>query len=365
MTKQINWGIIGCGNVTEVKSGPAFNKVTDSHLLAVMRRTPGKAADYAKRHGVPKWYDDAAELIHDPDINVVYIATPPSSHAEYAIMAAEAGKHIYVEKPMALNFSECQRMIEAAKKANVCLFVAYYRRCLPSFVKIKEWIESGTIGVPRTVCIKIVKPVFQKESDSDELPWRFRPGISGGGLFVDLGCHQLDYLDYLFGPITSVKGFAVNQAGIYPAEDMVSVCFTFKPGLIGTGTWCFTASGQTNIDQIEIIGSKGKITFSTFEFTPVQLETESGIETFDYPKPEHVQQALIQTVVDELLGRGKSPSTGITASRTSKIIEKIIENYYSQATFNEKFLQGPGAVFTKRAPGRRRQDNNESKSGKC
>ena len=328
MTKQINWGIIGCGNVTEVKSGPAFNKVTDSHLLAVMRRTPGKAADYAKRHGVPKWYDDAAELIHDPDINVVYIATPPSSHAEYAIMAAEAGKHIYVEKPMALNFSECQRMIEAAKKANVCLFVAYYRRCLPSFVKIKEWIESGTIGVPRTVCIKIVKPVFQKESDSDELPWRFRPGISGGGLFVDLGCHQLDYLDYLFGPITSVKGFAVNQAGIYPAEDMVSACFTFKPGIIGTGTWCFTASGQTNTDQIEIIGSKGKITFSTFEFTPVQLETESGIETFDYPKPEHVQQALIQTVVDELLGRGKSPSTGITASRTSKIIEKIIENYY-------------------------------------
>ncbi|MGD2091589.1 MAG: Gfo/Idh/MocA family oxidoreductase [Candidatus Aminicenantes bacterium] len=367
--KRINWGIIGCGDVTEIKSGPAFNKIKDSHLLAVMRRTPGKAADYAKRHSVPKWYDDANQLIHDPDINAVYIATPPDTHAKYTIMAAEAGKHIYVEKPMALNFSECQRMIEAAEKARVCLFVAYYRRCLPSFVKIKEWIESGTIGDPRTICIKLVKPAFQKGSDLSELPWRVRPEISGGGLFVDLGSHQLDYLDYLFGPIISVKGFTVNQTGIYPAEDMVSACFMFESGVIGTGTWCFTASKQTNTDQIEIIGSKGKITFSTFEFTPVQLETESGIETHDYPKPKHVQQALIQTVVDELLGRGKCPSTGITASRTSKTIEKILENYYSPATFNKKFfadVSRTGAVFTKRAPGNNKNgDNNESKSGKC
>jgi predicted dehydrogenase len=366
MMNRINWGIIGCGDVTEVKSGPAFNKIKGSNLLAVMRRTPGKAADYAKRHSVPNWYDDANKLIHDPDIDAVYIATPPDTHAKYTIMAAEAGKHIYVEKPMALNFSECQGMIEAAEKARVSLFVAYYRRCLPSFVKIKEWIESGTIGDPRTICIKLVKPAFQKASDLSELPWRVRPEISGGGLFVDLGSHQLDYLDYLFGPIKSVKGFAGNQTGIYPAEDMISACFTFESGVIGTGTWCFTASKQTNIDQIEIIGSKGKITFSTFEFTPVQLETESGIETLDYPKPRHVQQALIQTVVDELLGRGKCPSTGLTASRTSKIIEKILENYYSPATFNKKFLRGPGAVFSKRAPGNNKNGgNNESKSGKC
>ena len=333
MMKRINWGIIGCGDVTEVKSGPAFYKIKDSYLLTVMRRTPGKAADYANRHGVPKWYDDAKKIIHDPDIDAVYIATPPDSHAKYAIMAAEAGKHIYVEKPMALNFSGCQRMIEAAKKARVCLFVAYYRRCLPSFVKIKEWIESGTIGVPRTLCIQIIKPAFQKESDSKELPWRFCPEFSGGGLFVDLGSHQLDYLDYLFGPITSVKGFAVNQTGIYTAEDMVSACFTFKSGVIGTGTWCFTASKETNTDQIEIIGSKGKITFSTFEFTPVKLEIGSDVKTFDYPKPKHVQQALIQTVVDELLDRGKCPSTGITASRTNKIIDEILGNYYLPAEY--------------------------------
>lgn len=329
---QINWGIIGCGDVTEVKSGPAFNLVKGSRLEAVMRRTPGKAGDYAKRHGVPRWYEDAGELIHDPGINAVYIATPPDSHEKYAIMAAHAGKHIYVEKPMALNFTGCQRMIEAAGKAGVALFVAYYRRCLPSFVKVKNLVDSGAIGIPRVVNIQLIRPAFQKKSGTNELPWRFQPGISGGGLFVDLGAHQLDYLDYLFGPISSVKALVLNQTGVYPAEDVVSACFTFESQVVGTGIWCFSASNESRNDLVEIIGSKGKISFSTFAFTPVRLETESGLETFDYPKPKHVQQPLIQSVTEELLGRGKCPSTGITASRTTKIIDDILNEYYGQQT---------------------------------
>ena len=330
MTKpidRVNWGIIGCGDVTEVKSGPAFNRVKNSNLLAVMRRTTEKAQDYAKRHGVPKVYDDADKLIRDPDINAVYIATPPDSHAKYAVMAAQAGKHIYVEKPMALNFTECQRMMEAAEKAGVSLFVAYYRRCLHSFVKIKEWVDGGTIGTPRLANIRLVKPLFKKKSETDDLPWRFKPEISGGGLFVDLGSHQLDYLDYLFGPVLSVKSLALNQAGIYPAEDVVTACFTFESGVAGNGIWCFTASEKNETDQVEILGSKGKITFSTFAFTPLELETARGIETFDYPKPKHIQEPMIQTVVDELLNRGKCPSTGITASRTTKIMDKILKDY--------------------------------------
>jgi predicted dehydrogenase len=329
MMNQINWGMIGCGAVTEVKSGPAFQKIKESNLVAVMRRTPGKAEDYAKRHNVPKWYDDPKKLIDDPDTNAVYIATPPDSHARYAIMAAEAGKHIYVEKPMALNSSECKQMIKAAQKAGVKLFVAYYRRCLPSFVKVKEWVDSGAIGTPRIVIIRLIRPGFERQSADAQLPWRFRPEISGGGLFVDLGSHQLDYLDYLFGPIVSVKGFARSQAGMYPAEDMVSACFTFESGVIGNGTWCFSASNVSSIDEVEIIGSKGRIVFSTFAFTPARLETESGSETFGYPKPKHIQQDFIQSVVDELLGRGQCPSTGVTASRTTHIMDKILNDYYS------------------------------------
>ncbi|MCP5106559.1 MAG: Gfo/Idh/MocA family oxidoreductase [bacterium] len=322
--KQINWGIIGCGNVTEVKSGPAFNRVKDSALVAVMRRDGAKAEDYAKRHGVPRWYGDAEELIHDPGVNAVYVATPPDSHARYAIMAAEAGNHVYVEKPIALNFGECEAMMRAAEKNGVSLFVAYYRRCLPYFLKVKELVDTGVIGTPRLVEIRFFKPGPKEKIKESELPWRLKPGISGGGLFVDLGSHQLDFLDYLFGPIVSVKGFARNQAGLYPPEDIVGASFVFETGVHGSGTWCFTVSEKNDTDEIIILGTEGKISFSTFKFTPIIVETGRGIVTFDFPRLKHIQEALIQTVVDELLGRGECPSTGITASRTTRVMDEIL-----------------------------------------
>jgi predicted dehydrogenase len=326
---QVNWGIIGCGNVTEVKSGPAFNRVEGSRLLAVMRRSPGKAQDYARRHGVPKWYEDAGQLIEDPEINAVYIATPPGSHAQYAIKAAEAGKHIYVEKPMALNHKECLDMIEAAEKAGVSLFVAYYRRRLPSFLKVKEWLDSGIIGTPRMVTIRLFKPLFRPRFPGVEPPWRFKPEIAGGGLFVDLASHQLDFLDYLFGPITEVKAFALNQTGVYPAEDVVGVSFTFESGIVGTGAWCFTASEESRTDVFEIIGGKGHIKFSTFDFTPIELYSPDHHPVLDFAKPKHVQEHLIRTVVDELSGKGECPSTGISAARTTKIMDNILNEYYN------------------------------------
>ncbi len=324
--KQINWGIIGCGDVTEVKSGPAFNRIKGSRLAAVMRRNAAKAEDYAKRHNVPEWTDDAGKLISDPGIDAVYVATPPSTHAQYAIMAAEAGKHVYVEKPMGLDYSQCQDMIAAAAKANVSLFVAYYRRALPSFLKIKELVEKEAIGRPLCVNIRLFKPV-PEDKLKRVLPWRFQPEISGGGLFVDLASHQLDYLHYLFGPISDVKAYAFNQRERSEAEDLVCASFVHKSGVVGNGTWCFSISNQNKVDQIDILGTDGKITFSTFDFTPVKVEMASGIETFEYPKPHHVQEHFIQTVVDELSGRGHCPGTAESASHTTKIIDEILKNY--------------------------------------
>ena len=136
--RTIRWGIIGCGDVTEVKSGPGFQKAQHSSLVAVMRRTGELARDYARRHGVPRWYDNAEALIDDPDVDAVYIATPPAYHKEYALLSAQAGKPVYVEKPMALNFEECQMMIEVCRAAGVPLFVAYYRRALSRFLKVRR-----------------------------------------------------------------------------------------------------------------------------------------------------------------------------------------------------------------------------------
>lgn len=327
---QVNWGIIGCGNVTEVKSGPAFGLIDGSRLVAVMRRTPGKARDYAQRHNIPRWYEDPKQLIGDPEVNAVYVATPPDSHARYTIMAAEAGKHIYVEKPMALNHKECQQMMDAAKAAGVSLFVAYYRRRLPLFLRVKEWVDSGTIGTPRMVNIRLFKKLFTQRSPQAELPWRFIPEKAGGGLFVDLASHQLDFLDYVFGPVTRVKAIAANQAGLYPAEDAVSACFEFQSGVLGVGTWCFTASSEGETDVVEIVGSRGHIKFSTFDFTPIELNAPDQSPVLEFGKPKHVQKHLIQTVVDDLLGRGQCPSTGETAARTTKVMDDILNEYYKQ-----------------------------------
>lgn len=327
MMEKVSWGIIGCGNVTEAKSGPAFNKVEKSCLTAVMRRNQDLAREYAERHHVPKYYSVADDLINDPDVNAVYIATPPDSHAELAIKALQAGKPVYVEKPMALNYADCLRMIEASESARVPLFVAYYRRALPGFLKVKELIDAGAIGKIRTVNLQLYKSLTEEEKSANK-PWRVSPLIAGGGHFVDLASHQLDYFDSLFGPVTEVVSLAKNQAGAYAAEDIVSASFLFENNVILTGSWCFSVPENLRRDTVEIIGEGGSIRFSTFDFLPIELETRYGMETFDFPKPLHVQQNLIQLIVNELLGEGKSPSTGLSAARTTRVIDQILEKYY-------------------------------------
>jgi predicted dehydrogenase len=318
--KTVRWGIIGCGDVTEVKSGPGFQQAQGSQLVAVMRRNAALAQDYARRHGVPKWYDDAEALIHDPKVDAVYIATPPDSHAAYTIAVAQAGKPVYVEKPMALNTTECQAMVAACQKAGVPLFVAYYRRALPRFLKAKELVTSGVIGEVRFVEILLAQPL--QTYPPDQLPWRLRPEIAGGGLFVDLASHTLDFLDFVLVPVNRVSGFARNQAGAYLAEDIVSAAFAFENGVQAVGTWCF--SSFETVDRITFVGSGGKVTLSTFGYEPVLLETLSGSQSFDLPNPPHVQGPLIQQVVDQLLGVGSCASTGESALRTTWVMDQIL-----------------------------------------
>jgi predicted dehydrogenase len=322
--RTIRWGIIGCGNVTEVKSGPALQKANHSSLSAVMRRTGELARDYARRHGVPRWYDNAEALIHDPEVDAVYIATPPVFHKEYTLLCARAGKPVYVEKPMALNFEECQHMIRVCRDARVPLFVAYYRRAISGFLKLKELIDAQVIGEPRCVTITLCRPLAPKDLNSQTLPWRVIPEMAGGGHFVDLASHMLDFLDYLLGPIRSVHGFASNQAQRYPAEDMVTGTFVFESGVHGIGTWCFT--GFDRRDVTEIVGTEGRITYTTLDAQPIRLTTSRGTTEFSCEYPPHIQQPLIQTVVEELNGFGTCPSTGDSAARTSWVMDQMLKN---------------------------------------
>jgi 1,5-anhydro-D-fructose reductase (1,5-anhydro-D-mannitol-forming) len=319
----VRWGILGCGDVTEKKSGPAFQKARGSELVAVMRRTPGLAADYARRHGVPRWYEDADALIADPAVNAVYVATPPDSHAELARRCARAHKPCYVEKPMARTVAECRAMVDAFRVAGVPLFVAYYRRALPRFLAIRETIRSGEIGSVRFVSVALQRPTAPTERDARTLPWRVLPEQAGGGHFVDLACHALDFLDYALGPIVEVEGFAVNQAGLYPAEDAVSMSFRFASGALGVGRFCFAAHRPA--DEVVVTGSEGEIRFATFADDPIAIVGPGGDRQEVIANPAHIQQPMIQAVVDDLLGNGPpAPSTGETALRTTWVMQQAL-----------------------------------------
>jgi len=326
--KTIRWGIIGCGKVTEVKSGPALQKAPGSALVAVMRRDAAAAEDYARRHGVPKWYADAQALVDDPDVDAVYVATPPSTHKPYALMAIAAGKPVYVEKPMALSFAECEEMIRASRGSGVPMFVAYYRRALPRFLKIHELLEQGAIGAPRLASVDFHDPFEPRYRNPDDLPWHVRPEVSGGGLFVDVGCHTLDMLDYLLGPIVSVSGHAGNQLRAYPAEDTVSMSFAFGNGVQGTGAWNFGSFRER--DSVEIVGDRGRIAFATFGDGPIVVEDGEGVREYRIANPLHIQQPLIETIVAELNGRGACPSTPESAARTSRVMDQVLAGYYGR-----------------------------------
>ncbi len=322
--KEINWGFIGCGNVTELKSGPAFNKVEGSKVVAVMRRTAEKAQDYAKRHNIPKWYDQAESLINDPAVNAVYIATPPKFHSEYAIKAIDAGKPVYVEKPMAQNYMECEKMNQASSKNKIPLFVAYYRRSLPYFLKVKELIDREAIGNVYFIDIKFWSPPREEDLDMENPPWRVMPEISGGGYFYDMACHQLDLLDYLFGPVKTACGKFSSKGGLYKAEDTVTATLEFESNIIASGSWCFVAENIYKADNIEIMGSKGKITFSSFAFKPVILQVKGVITKYNPSNPVNIQYCLIKSVVEELQGKGKAPSNGISGARTNRVMDMIL-----------------------------------------
>ena len=254
--KIITWGFIGCGELTNTKSGPAFQKVAQSEVVAVMSRDLSKAKTYAKERGIKKWYNDAQKLINDPEVNAVYIATPPSSHATYAIMAMKAGKPAYIEKPMAQTYEECTRINRISKETGVPCFVAYYRRYLPYFMKVKELVDNGTIGNVINIQIRFAQPPNNLDYNHDNLPWRAQADISGGGYFYDLAPHQIDLLQEMFGCILEASGYKSNRGKLYQAEDTLSACFQFDNGLVGSGPWCFVAHESAKADRLEIIGDK-------------------------------------------------------------------------------------------------------------
>lgn len=322
----VKWGIIGVGDVCEKKSGPAFQKAPDSQLVAVMRRDAAKAKDYAARHKVPKYYSNADDLINDPDINAIYIATPPVFHEEFTIAALKAGKPVYVEKPVTLNSNSCLKMIEAEKQYDLPVSVAHYRRGLPLFNKVKEILDSGLLGKILFATIHTFQTPKANLIAVSEDNWRINPAISGGGLFHDLAPHQLDIMYWYFGNPLQMNGVSANQGEEYDAPDLIHLDVRFEKNIHLIGAWSFSVHESVEKERCEIVGINGKIAFSFFRDPVLEIHTDGGMKKLEFPVPEHIQQPMIERVVQYFRGKAPNPCSLSDALESLKMMDATLED---------------------------------------
>lgn len=293
----LSWGIIGCGNVTETKSGPALYKAAGSRLVAVMRRDEAKARDYAKRHGAAQGapvraYGTVAGLLGDADVNAVYVATPPSSHAEHVRAALAAGvKTVLVEKPMGMTLGECEALTAEAAAAGARLYVAYYRRHYPKWQAAKALLDGGAIGT-------LLGARLQMCNVAGAAGWRVDPAVSAGGHFVDVGSHRLDMVTYLLGgDIAEAAGFASNAVGHHAAENDVVGVLRLASGVLVSAAFHFHTKPQR--DVLEIYGSAGTMVFDPFDGTDFTVRAAPAYEpvTHSHPTPSPVHLPFVQALV--------------------------------------------------------------------
>jgi 1,5-anhydro-D-fructose reductase (1,5-anhydro-D-mannitol-forming) len=319
--KTIRWGIIGVGEVCEVKSGPAFYKAPHSELIAVMRRDAEKARDFAARHQVPLYFSEINSLLNHPDIDAIYIATPPAFHKDYAIAALRAGKHVYIEKPVTLNAQECDDIIAAEQQSTAKACVAHYRRQVPCFMKFAELLQTGAIGQPLLASIDMLQPAASNIITSTDDNWRINPALSGGGLFHDLAPHQLDLIIQWFGEVEHAHGIASNQRQASNADDCVTGIAKFSSGVVFQGRWHFAVNAQQTRDSCEVIGTEGKLSINFFGQQIIHLQNAAGEQEFIIPNPPHIQQPMIEQVNGYFRGECSNPCSVQEAKAVMQLMD--------------------------------------------
>lgn len=342
-TETVRWGIIGCGDVVETKNGAPLYLAERSELVGIWNRTRSKAEEWTTRHGHGKVYDSMESLLADPAIDIVYVATTPNCHKQQALAVAAAGKHCYLEKPIALSWDEAQEIKAAFEASGTRCFVAHYRRGMPRYKEAKRLLDAGVLGKIRGVdVIRTQRQTAEEMLPVDQKPWRIRPEVSGGSHFYEGDAHMLDLVDYLVGPLTDFHLEVSNETGFYEAEDVVSLSGITQQRVMVSGLWCYAT--YKALDRFLIFGDKGSLEFSYYDnAAPLRLETlpedldaqiaHEGVMGGVREEPDMVVQEVcppldsypgfgqVQDIVDELCGiPGRAcASTLESALRTLKI----------------------------------------------
>lgn len=325
MTKRdIRWGFIGCGQAAE-SALPAFLMVDGVSVVAVMSHSKSEAQQFSHRHSIKEYYTDAAQLVNDPNVDAVYIATPPSTHPIYAIMAMNARKPVLIETPLAASYDDCARINRVAQTTGMPCFVAYYRRYNPYFMKVSELLASKSIGKVQNLQIRFSTPPHSHDLDPRTQSWRTNPEIAGAGYFYHVAAEQFDIIQHNLGVITHARGYTANRANLYTAEDNVSACFQLHNGIPGSGSWTFVGHHSHSDDRIEILGTEGTLCFSMYSYSPIHLHTNKGIDSFDIAKPDYPQLPMLQNVMQALRGDTECHATSLSATPVNWVLDRILK----------------------------------------
>jgi predicted dehydrogenase len=317
--KKLRWGLIGCGDISRKRVAPALRDLEQCELLAITRANYDLAESFAKEFGAKRWYKDWQDLIVDEEIDAVYIATPVYMHAEQAIAAATAGKHVLCEKPMALHAKDCDRMIATCEKHDVKLGVAYYRHFYPVITRAKEILSSGEIGEPIIVEIHAFER-FDRKPDEPRY-WLLEKKLAGGGPMMDFGCHRIEILQHLFGSVEEMQSQIFNLHFKREVEDSAYVSLLFE-NQIHTIIRVTHAVYEAR-DTLDIFGTKGTIHIPVLNDGTLIVNTEEGERTELHPPHQNVHQPLVEDFTTAVLENKDPAVNGLVGREVTLILDKI------------------------------------------
>ena len=316
----VRWGLIGCGDIAARRVAAALRDSPGSSLVAVARAHAELAAEFAQRQGARRWHADWHDVLRDGDVDAVYLATPVRLHAEQAVAAAEAGKHVLCEKPMALSVAECERMIAAARRHRVRLGVAYYRHHYPVVARLRELLASGEIGRPVLAQVQVFEPFDAAPGEARS--WLLRKADAGGGPMMDFGCHRIEVLLDLLGPVAQVTGFPANvRFRDREVEDTCVAHLRFASGAAAVLTVTHAAAERR--DTFELYGSEGSAHVPVLNDGLVRVVTARGSREERHPPHANLHQPLVEDFVAAVRARHEPAVTGEIGLEVSRVLDAI------------------------------------------
>lgn len=317
--KKIRWGIIGAGDIVKKRIVTAIRSDANSDLIAVARRDGHLVEAFAKENGIPRWYSNHLDLLADPDVDAVYIASPVFLHLSHTSDAARAGKHVLCEKPMAMTAGECEKMIDECSNAGVNLGIAYYRRFYPVMDRVKQALRAGEIGKPVFAQVN----AFEAFNPDPEHPrrWFIQKDKSGGGPMMDFGCHRIEILLDIFGPVVEIRSVNTNARFDREVEDTSSAIFLFANGACASLT--VTHAAKASIDSFNIYGTEGSIEIKSLNSGEITISNSNGGSVEMHPPSANFHVPLIQDFTTALIS-GRAPAiSGEIGREVARIVDEI------------------------------------------